>query len=95
MRHTLVVGDVFNGCGRGIFPGLRRRWSEICFLVMRTSQMDSASKKPCSSELSGPFKRDLVFEAASFRSHSMRMCFKSAVDALSVYGVMRTIQFSS
>lgn len=44
MRHIVVVGEVSSGCGRGIFPGLRRALSTMCFLVVRMSQIGSASE---------------------------------------------------
>lgn len=84
MRHIVVVGDEFSGCGRGIFPGFRRRWSEMCLLVVRTSQMGSASGEAVSPELSSVLRRLLVVEAASLRSDSVCMCLRRAVEALRV-----------
>lgn len=84
MRHVVVVGDVFNGCGRGIFPGLRRRWSAMFLFVVRTSQMGSASEESFSSELSSVRMRLLVAEAASLRSVSDLIRLRRAVEAFSV-----------
>lgn len=85
MRHIDVVAEVFNGWGRCIFPGLRRRWSAMSFLVVRTSQIGAASKELFSSELYELFKRFFVVEAASLRSDSLLICLRRALEALSVW----------
>ena len=87
----MFVGLVSRECGRRILPGLRRFWSRICFLVVRTSQIGSAGVRLDSSELSfGSARRFLVIEDASLRFASDLMCLRSASEALNVCAVLRS-----
>lgn len=87
-RQIVVVGRVFMGCGRRIFPGLRRFWSTMCFFVVSTSQIGSMVRL-ASSELSfWSARRFLVVLEVSLRLASDFICLRSAAEALSVLSLV-------
>lgn len=87
MRHIDIVGEVCRECGIRTLRGFRRFWSVMNFFVVRTSHIDSTSKRESSEALSD-IRRFLVFEDSSFFCATVLMCLRSALEALSVYSAL-------
>jgi hypothetical protein len=85
MRHIDVVGEVFRECGRATLRGLSCCLSVINFFAARTSHIGSESEVESSGEVESVTRRFFVVEETSFRSEEVLMCFRSALDARSVY----------
>ncbi len=68
----------------GIFPGLRRCLSTMCFFVVSESQTGSPSGM--SEEVLSKF---LVDETAALRSDSELICLRRALEALNVWQRLR------
>ncbi len=83
MRQTVWVGEVLREWGMAIFPGLRRGWGIMCFLVVSTNQIGWASVGLEVSEI----RRFLDVEVASFFSALDAICLRRAEDALRVLWV--------
>lgn len=65
MRHIEASGEVLRECGRGILLGFRRFCETMCFLVVRTSHIGSASSRGGVDEGEESAKRDFLFEEAA------------------------------
>ncbi len=86
MRQIDVFGEILNEWGRAILRGLSCWWSVMNFFVVRTSHSGSASASgaPEPGEVGSVARRFLVGAKTSFCRAWLLMCFKSALDALSV-----------
>ena len=82
--HIDVSGDGCRECGSRTLRGFRRFWSVMNFFVVRTSHIGSTSDKSRLSDGPSDIRRFLVLEAVSLFRASVTICFRSALEALSV-----------
>jgi len=78
MRHIVVFGEVFKGCGRVILCGLRRLVSTMCFFVVMVSQMGMSSSSEAES------RRLCLADSVEAGAEDFA-CFRRAVEAFRVY----------
>lgn len=85
IKQIVVVGEVFKGCGRAIFEGLRRFLSMMCFFVVRRSHIGVSLDSAPSSESSPSAKRSFFVAEAAEDFALLWMCLRRAVEAFKVW----------